>query len=232
MDNEFPLASAIESSERLPLIVAGRMPSPGSTVLFVLCAYRHQDLTRDAGLLTRATLRILDGVTLGRLRSHRTIHRDHYANPRSFPYLIGLIQRFRRESDLRRAPDLVVDRGFNVEPQSRAWEFGRVELADLRRPQQSGLIRDAESGRYDAVVLVWADALGLGCESLQGFATRLPTAIAINGRRRAFPLDLNTRRALGLRRYFAYTRLAETIFALCVFPIAGFCALVDAMRRS
>jgi hypothetical protein len=231
VDNESSFASAIESSERLPLIVAGRMPSSGSSVLFILCAYRHQDLTRDAGLLTQATLRILDGMTLGRLRSHRTIHRDHYANPRSFPYLIGLAQRFRQEADLRQAPDLVVDRGFNVEAQSPAWEFGRVEITDLRRPQQSDLIRDAANGCYDAVVLVWADALGLGWESLQRFAKRLPVAIAINGRRRAFPLDLGTRRALGLRRYFAYTRLAETMFALCVYPVAGFCALIDAVRR-
>ena len=231
MDDDSSFIAAIESSKRLPLITAGRMPSPDSKVLFVLCAYRRQDLTRDVGWLTWSTLRILDGATAGRLRAHRVVHRDHYANPRSLAYLVGLVQRFRHQVNLRQVPDLLIDSGFNVEAQSCMGHFGNIELADLRGPQQTGMIRDAAGGHYDAVILMWADALGLGWESLERWTRRLPLVIAVNGRRRAFQIDDGTRRALGIRRYFAHTRLAEAAFALCAYPVAGFCALIDAVKR-
>lgn len=231
MDSLSSFAATIESSERLPIVIAGPMPAPDSAVLFILCAYRQVDAVRETGLLTRLTLNLLDGLTFGRLRSHRALLRDHYANPRSLAYLVGLVRRFQRQVDLRRAPDILVDRGFGVEPVSLADDFGRVEFADLRDPRRSALARDADEGRYQAIVLVWPDALGLGQEALQRRTSHSPLLIAMNGRRRAFPLDASARRTLSIRRYFAHTRLAEAAFALCVFPIAGVCALIDAIRR-
>ena len=231
MDSLSSFSATIESSERLPIVTAGPMPTPDSAVLFILCAYRREDAARESGLLTRLTLGLLDGVTMGRLRSHRALLRDHYANPRSLAYLIGLVRRFQRQLDLRRAPDILVDRSFGIEPGGLAGDCGRVERADLHDPRQSPLARDADEGRYHAVVLVWPDALGLGQEALQRRTSRLPLLIAMNGRRRAFTLDSSAKRALSIRRYFAHTRLAETVFALCIFPIAGVCALIDAIRR-
>ncbi len=189
-------------------------------------------LARSAGTLTRMTLRLLDGVTAGRLRAHRALYRDHYANPRSLAYLIGLVRRFVCQVALRHAPDLVVDRDFGIKAQAWGRDFGRVEVADPRDPTRSALLADAAAGGYGSVVLVWPDALGLGWEPLQRWAVRVPGAIAMNGRRRAFPLDASAKRALGIRRFFAHTRLAETVFALCTYPVAGFCALVDTMKRS
>jgi hypothetical protein len=231
MGNESSFAAAIESSARLPLVTTGRMPPTDGAVLFILCAYPREELARRAGLLTRMTLWGLDAVTIGRLRAHRVLYRDHYANPRPLAYLVGLVERFRRQADLRRAPDLIIDRSFGDEAQSCARDFAQVEIADLHDPMQSALARNATDGRYAAVILVWPDALGLGWEPLQRWATRLPLVIAMNGRRRAFSLDRSTRRALATRRFFAHTRLAEAIFALCAYPVAGFCALVDAVRR-
>lgn len=231
MRNDPSFRTMMEASERLPLVTAGCLPPSDSSVLFVLCSYPRDSLPRDAGLLVRSTLTLVDVLTRGRLRAHRTLYRDHYANPRSLAYLVGLALRLQRQMNLRRPGDLTIDRGFAVDADGLADRLSRVEVADLRDPCQPSFVRDAEGGRYDAVVLIWPDALGLGWESLQRRIMCLPTVIAMNGRRRVFSLDGSTRRALGLRRYFAYTRLAELFFAMCVYPVAGVCALVDAVRR-
>ena len=206
----------------LPLTLAwSPAPSPGRT-LFVVFAYHGAD--RDAQP-SRVPWRWESAAA----RGHRIVHRDHYANPRSLQYLVGLVGEASALLSPDRAPDLVVDARFGAELPDRVTRaFGRVVVAEVASRQAWTRDLLGESRAYDHVVLVYADALGLGCEAGERSALAdRDDVLVINGRRRAFRLDRRLRRRLALSRLLARTRIVEEMLSVLVRPFAGTLALWD-----
>lgn len=211
----------------LPLTLAWKpAPQPGRT-LFVVFAYHGADGdgTRR-GLLERRESRSA--------RDHRVMYRDHYANPRPLPYLLAVVGRAIPHLSPLAMPDLVIDCRHNAPlADAVATSFRRVEIADVNSQAAwtQGLLADANA--YDHVVLVYADALGLGCESGERTAVANAASVfVVNGRRRAFRLDYMLRLRLRVNRWLARTRIVERGLAAAVRPIAHGLAAWDRLTQA
>lgn len=219
---------AFAASARLPITMASPLDGE-ERVLFVLTSYPGvpNEVSRDAGIGTRAALAIIDLVTLRRHRSYREMYRDHYANVRSVDYMRGLVDAVTRAAAMRNRPGLVADAATPAGPADQT----AVERRDLRAMGEAEWRAAIAAGPHSAVVLVWPDALGLGSERLEGLLAGMTRVYALNGRRRLFRLDAAMRAKLARRRFFAYTRVAELSFALASFPVAAACAAIDRLKR-
>jgi hypothetical protein len=210
----------------LPLTLAWTpAPQPGRT-LFVVLAYHGAD-----GDDVRRT--VAERWESASARGHRIVHRDHYANPRPLPYLLGIVGRAIAHLCPAVPPDVVIDsRHHAVLPDAVALAFGHVEHADIndRRAWTHGLL--ARARHYDHVVLIYADALGLGCQTAERCAMSVNRSVlVINGRRRAFRLDALLRTRLRMNRWLAHTRIAERGFAMAVRPLARSLAAWDRLTQ-
>jgi hypothetical protein len=194
-------------------------PEPGRT-LFVLFAYHGRDADHVRAFWER--------FESPALRGHRIVHRDHYANPRRVEYQLALIAEAAAHLSPGQRPTLVVDSRFETPPDASATApYERVD-ADVTAPAawHHGVL--AEAPAYDHVVLVYPDALGLGCDQAERAAMRGRASVfVINGRRRAFRLTPAVRRRLHIRRVLAHTRLVERGFALAVRPVGSALASID-----
>jgi hypothetical protein len=205
----------------MPLTLAWAPPPVKGTTLVVMFAYHGRD--RDS-----APPNWLDRLESPASRGHRIVHRDHYANPRSFEYMRDAV--LSTLVHLTRTPaDLVIDRGFDVPVEAMTeGAFGRVAVADAVDPRAwraDPLVRARE---YDNVLLAYPDALGLGCGAAEARALDGRTSILVlNGRRRAFRLTHAMQRRLILSRMLAHTRIAERGLALAVRPVAAVLARWD-----
>ena len=147
--------------------------------------------------------------------------------------MMDMARSFIAEIGLVHKPDLVLDRSFAAS-EDGGWQdsFASVErcsLVEASSLSSSPLLTFAAEGKYDAIAVFYPDALGLGCEVVEKHLVDRAGSevIAVNGRRRIFPLDPDTRLALRTRRALARTRVPEMAFALIVFPVAAVCAAVD-----
>jgi hypothetical protein len=211
----------------LPLTLAWKpAPQPGRT-LFVVFAYHGAD--RDE---VRRTL--TERWESGNARGHRIVHRDHYANPRPLPYLMAIVGRAAAHLTPSLAADVVIDTRHNATlPAVVDSAFGQVEIADVTNSTawSAGLL--ATAALYDHIVLVYADALGLGCELAEQCAiSRASSVLVINGRRRAFRLDHMLRLRLRVNRWLAHTRIVERGFAMAVRPLAHGLAAWDRLTQA
>lgn len=196
------------------------VPAPGRT-LFVVFAYHGRD-GDDAPSVWRR-------FESSSVRGHRIVHRDHYANPRDLGYQLALVAQAAARLSPSVPPDLVLDAHLEVpqEP-AGATAFDRVERADVARQAawDHGVLADAR--KYDHVVLVYPDALGLGCTGAErAVLAAHESTFVITGRRRAFRLTPGMRRRLQFSRWLAHTRIAERAFAIAVRPIAAVLASLD-----
>jgi hypothetical protein len=210
-------ASRHATPASLPLTLAWvPAPRPGPT-LFVVFAYHGGDRDR---------------LPFSAADNHRIVHRDHYANPRPFPYLLAMIETAAPLLTPDARPDVVFDERWPEEMMGEfAARFGRVERAPVadRGRWTGGLL--AAAPRYANVVLVYADALGLGCEGAERVARRTaPAVLIVNGRRRAFRLDGAVAARLSVSRWLARTRIVERLLAVAVVPLATGLAGIDRLR--
>ena len=205
----------------MPLTFCGSAPKPGRT-LFMAFAYHGADRDdKRRGLLER--------FESAPTRGHRIVHRDHYANPRSLPYLIAMIAEAAAVLSPHEPPDLVLDRRYEEDlPEDVANSFGRVITAAVVEPRAAGAQPWAPPGAYDNVVLVYPDALGLGCESEERDALNGRQCVfVINGRRRMFRIDRAMRARLGFRRFLARTRVVERGLAWLFISVGSALAVWD-----
>ena len=216
----------VERERLMPLTLCWSPPPVAGRTLIVMFAYHGRD--SDA---TRASW--LERLESSESRGHRIVHRDHYANPRSLEYLVAMVRSVIVKLPASQQVDLMLDASFNAAADAidRGW-FGRMVSAD---PNQEASWTPAALGtainEYDNVVLVYADALGLGCSAGEGFALRGRDSILIvNGRRRAFRMTRSMRRRVALSRVLAHSRVVERCFGVAVKPIAGALAIVDGRR--
>lgn len=196
-------------------------PKPGRT-LFVAFAYHGAD--RDAspqGLLER--------FESPAARGHRIVHRDHYANPRPLPYLMAMIAEATAVLSAGSVPDLVIDTRYQgVPPEEITRDFGRVSSADLANaePWQAELLPQVPG--YAHVVLVYPDALGLGCGAGEALVLDAHASVfVLNGRRRLFRLDSSLAIRMRVSRFLARTRIVERALAVAIVPVAALLARRD-----
>jgi hypothetical protein len=192
--------------------------APGRT-LFVAMAYHGNDRDLHPGFWAR-----FESVPA---RGHRIVHRNHYANPRPAPYVFEMIAAATAEIS-NGLPDLVIDPGFDALPAEILSRFDRTVTANALLPEswRGPLLADATS--YDHLVIVYTDALGLGCEQVeaQALSRKFPVLI-INGRRRAFHLDGSVRGQLQISRFLAHTRIAERLMAAVLRRVGTLLAMAD-----
>jgi hypothetical protein len=212
----------VESERLMPLTLCWSPPPTEGRTLIVVFAYHGRD--RDAA---RASW--LERLESAGSRDHRIVHRDHYANPRSFEYLVAITRSVIAKLAPTEPVDLMLDTRFNAgDAIDRRW-FRRVVLADPNQESNwTPAMFGAATSDYNNVVLIYADALGLGCSAGEGFALRGRDSILIvNGRRRAFRMTRSTRRLVALNRVLAHSRVVERFFGVAVKPIAGALAMID-----
>jgi hypothetical protein len=184
-------------------------------VLFVLFAYHGRDRDdRPHG--------VLEGRESPAVRGHRIVHLDNYAKPRPLPYLMAAIGSA-AEVLCDQAPDIVIDQQWDTDPSAEfaSWcrNVARAEVA-VEAAWQHGLLADLP--QYDHVVLVYPDALGLGCAGAEDVAlSRHASVLVVNGRRRAFRLDRALHGTLQTRRWLAHSRIVERVLAAVIPPIAA-----------
>jgi hypothetical protein len=199
----------------LPLTIRWSPTLRYGRVLFVLFAYHGRDRDeRPHGFLERRESPAV--------RGHRIVHRDHYANPRALPYVMALAGRA-AEALCDQAPDIVIDQRWDTDPSAEFAPWCRnVARADVAEETawQHGLLADLP--QYDHVVLIYPDALGLGCDGAERAAlSRHASVLIVNGRRRAFRLDRSLHGQLQLQRFLAHSRLVERVLAAVIPPIAA-----------
>jgi hypothetical protein len=165
-------------------------------------------------------------VTLFPLRRFIAQHRDHFANPRSTEYQISLAEAVMARGHFSEV-DIIVDVPVaqNAEPTAiEKLKSSRVER--IRAEILAGV-----ANRWDTVVILYPDALGLSWRRLERAAMMTgANVVIVNGRRRLFTLDGPIQRGLTWRRWFATTRLQELLMAVCIIPVAALCAIFDAAR--
>jgi hypothetical protein len=199
--------------------------SPGRT-LFVVFAYHGRDRDAQPSLWTLGES--------ANARAHRILHRDHYANPRTPAYQLALVAAVTEQLSPDQPPDAVIDRDLGEQfATDIAAGFGRLEMEVLIEPRlwRRGLA--ARAHEYQNVVLVFADALGLGCEAAEHRLLRDRRAVVVvNGRRRVFEVDAAFSRRLDWHRWLAWTRIVERGLAAGVRPLAALLATKDRLTKA
>lgn len=209
---------------QLPLTWAATGLDAGRT-LFLLFAYHGRD--RDEAPPTW-----LDRLGGSGARGHRIVHRDHYANPRSLPYQMAMLASARARLTPEESADLVIDRALGEEVATQfAGGFNRVEVADLIDPRTWRHSIAADTRAYRHVVLIYPDALGLGCEKAERRILRdRDRVLIVNGRRRVFEVTPWFSYQMDLRRWLAEDRVIERVLAIAVRPIAGLLSAWDRLH--
>jgi hypothetical protein len=203
----------------LPLTVRWGAPQRGR-VLLVAFAYHGRD--RDGAVAS-----FLERRESAAARGHRIVHRDHYANPRPWPYVAALLA---AATDLLcdQPPDVVIDESWDGDPaRDLGWcrSVTRAAIATAEAWQTQTL---KQLAAFDHVVLIYPDALGLGCAAAERTALRHHRSVlVINGRRRAFRLDGSLHRRLQRHRWLAQTRIVERLLARVMVPVGALLARRD-----
>ena len=196
--------------------------------VWCVCAYRASRPYSFATALSgfHRLGRVLDGMTAYPLRQFIANNRDHAANPRSVGYQLGVAQEIVSFGGFSESA-FILDARFSDPAMTRQFEqLGPVSVRDI------AMVAPNDVTGYNAVILVYPDALGLGWSGLERkllAGLRAPVFFA-NGRRRLMLLDAAAHRRLVWRRALANSRVAELLFGMLVIPVAISCAAVDALR--
>lgn len=179
----------------------------------------------DTGRLMAAT------SAVGKAFAWHSEHLLDRANPRDPEYMTALAVEFRD----RYAPQAQADLLIHNKWEARAADVGSslggsvIAISDGdRRSFDAAIVR----GTYDATVLLYPDAVGLGWERIERRLVRAGVAplMVLNGRRRAFVLDRPARRALIARRWIALSAVGDVTLVV-VLAVSGLVlGLADLLR--
>jgi hypothetical protein len=201
--------------------------TPSAQTLFVFCGFHGGEKPR-ANILWRIARRL----RLTAISDNARRIRDYHANPRSLDYMLGVAAEFRAANKVTGPVYALVDKTFAPASArvdgSFAVPFEMFEVGDdeaICRWMKQRAIKPV------AIVLLYTDAVGLGCDKTQDAALAASAqVIVVNGRRRAFGLDRSARRALALRRFLSNWRFMEIFFAMTILVVAVVGSVTDATR--
>lgn len=191
-----------------------------ATTHFVVIGYRGRAASPDRPSLVQ---RILKRTPVGRWRAHCAYQAEYYANARPLAYSLESIARFCDVNEVQGPVHVAVDPALveaGAQPTSTA---GSLEVV---APETA-----VRSPHATNVVLVYADPIGMGCETLERGVTGSIPVFVVNGRRRAFRLTSAMRRELAKRRFHTRWRLVELGLAIVGLPISAGLALSDRFGR-
>jgi hypothetical protein len=155
-------------------------------------------------------------------KAHRDMIVHYRANPRSAVYMLERAQEFISAHAPATAFDLMVHKDVrqDVSTQDYPW------ITNLLGEEQLDRLRP---GEYHTIVFLYADAIGLGWDPLENSIRRLAPAqfIVINGRRRVFLWDAESRSKLRLRRFLAQAWWLEWLLAPWLLVVSTIYALTD-----
>lgn len=136
----------------------------------------------------------------------------------------------------RRSPKRAYVSAIAYRANPRSPEYMRDLLAELEPNAKLVATSDpgweSELAGAHRVIALYPDATGLGWSPLENRLERLstPPAEAINGRRRQFPLDRQTRSELRLRRALERSMLVEAVVVAAFALATPFVLAVDLLR--
>ncbi len=190
-----------------------------NNVLVVVCAYRGDSAQPDR---TGLAWRIYRSTPVFRWRNHCRQQMNYYANQRDVGYAMETLKRLWESNNIRSQPRIIVDDSFPGGSQPLSSQAGPVVFASPVHAIETN--RDAST-----ILLIFSDAIGLGCEPIEAAASKAPNVFVANGRRRLFRLTPEMRRILASRRFHSRWRLAELLLAVTFVPLSAIMALLDWM---
>lgn len=216
------------ASKGLPLTVKWDPAPKGGKTLFVALAYHGADRDLPQSRISRL-------VESPARRGHRIVHRDFYANARSFDYQLAMVQTARASIGDTHTFDIVVDASVSQADKDKisSLGFNEIKEQDLSLNAQKTDRSFGNANAYTNIILVYADALGLGCAQLEKQALKTGNPVfVINGRRRAFSLTRQLNRRLSVSRMLANTRIVERILSIAIVAVAFCLAKTDQARKA
>lgn len=169
---------------------------------------------------------VLRPWTLIASKSGWKVYRDlivHYrANPRSTQYMLEQAHTFAVTNMSDAKIDLYIHKDISEEvtKDQYSWINSIVQAQDLQ---------NMKPNQYDTIVFLYADAIGLGWGNFENQIRKLlPNQfIIINGRRRIFLWDDETRRKLNFRRFMSQAWWWEWLFAPWLYLISATFFIAD-----
>lgn len=204
------------------------LPQFRGRLLVVLCSYRggignpppfsFSRLVPRLGLVAR----LMDRLSLLRLRQFIASNRDFFANVRPMVYQVGLLEDALRLGSPSEVT-IRVDQALAQDAASaQLVALGQIEVRAAR-----DLLGPAEPA--DNTLVVYPDALGLGWASLESRLSE-GKAYVLTGRRRIFAFDAHALKGLRRRRLLANTRVTELLVSMLIIPVAAGLAAWDALH--
>ncbi len=147
----------------------------------------------------------------------------HYrANPRTAEYMLELAGQFAHRHAVGATIDLLAEEKLSPELLEKTSTWATHILPDLSL---------SEANKYDTAVLLYHDPIGLGWEDLERKLLKLNAVqyIVINGRRREFIWDQESRRMLAFRRFLARAGWLEVLLVPWLWVVAIFFYLSDVL---
>ncbi len=157
------------------------------------------------------------------------------ANPRDAEYMFNLSCEFAGQYGIK-AVDLLVPSTLSKQfPEGFPVIFRKVWAVNANPYLQLNQVRDdLKSIGYDALVLLYPDAIGLGWGRIERALKPLgvPIVLVVNGRKRTFILDKSSRLALKWRRFLEYIWLVEILLAATLSVVSLPLAIYDAVEKA
>lgn len=147
----------------------------------------------------------------------------HYrANPRSTAYMLERAREFISAHAQDASIDLFVHKDVSGEVTTKDHPWIKNILGDDELDKSSGT-------QYDTIVFLYADAIGIGWDNFEKKMFRFSPAqfTVINGRRRIFLWDSESRRMLRQRRFMAQAWWLEWLLAPWLLVVSAIYALAD-----
>lgn len=186
---------------------------------------------RDAGPMLNAIAGWLARRRSPAMRGHVRIHRDYYGNPRTPAYMINAAGELIARSSVKRVVALTGPNAAITQAEMPWVDDIRVAPVALAKASVAALGIGVQPA--DAVLLLHADALGIGLSALERQLLAVcPDRVAVlNGRRRCYRLTPQLRGILGRHRFHAETRIVDSVLARLTWLGGGAFAVIDAMLR-
>lgn len=160
-------------------------------------------------------------------KAHRDMIVHYRANPRPVAYMLARADEFIAAYAKDASIDLYVHKDIADEVAAKDHAWIRNILGDDE-------LNKLTADQYDTVIFLYADAIGLGWNDFERRMLHLVSAqfIVINGRRRIFIWNAESRRKLDWRRFVAQAWWWEWLFAPWLLVISTFYALTDVFHLS
>ena len=175
---------------------------------------------------TRNALFVLRPWTLSSSTAGWKAYRDlivHYrANPRNTEYMLERANEFISNHMHNTTIDLCVHKTIEneIKPGNYPWINNIIHENEIAK---------IKSNQYDTIVFLYADAIGLGWNDLENKIQALSPnqVVVINGRRRVFIWDKESRKKLNFRRFMSQAWWWEWLFAPWLFITSSLFFLID-----